>query len=379
MAKVVKSTQDDLLFIKVKAILVMGNDSSGAGNIHNIVVFPNNQEHMVIPSRFFNSLRSTIERVMSSHNNHDQKFTIDTALKDDDNLCDDFSSMGLSIAIGIESCLNNWKEAWENVWEEWCFTGEVKDSQGVIGEIGGARAKLESAIEVKKIRYIMIPSENRQEISNWIKKKQNINYEVTPLRNIGIKDTGKSPFFFSRLWALSTSNVFMWFALIICSLSVAYLPIRYLLWDNFQSLKQGDTHITINLPIKNPKKVRERLLNSGFPHDQIKDIPLLRLSERLVKANQTGSILFKNRDGVIEFEISNSRDLTLILGYICGGYIVLFAAILVIASLRKGGSNIVHNSFGINYNSIHLADMDKEIMFVDNIKQAESIVRYKIH
>ena len=378
MAKVVKSTQDDLLFIKVKAILVTGNDSSGAGNIHNIVVFPNNQEHMVIPSRFFNSLRSTIERVMSSHSDHDQKFTIDTALKDDDNLCDDFNSMGLSIAIGIESCLNDWNEVWEDVWEEWCFTGEVKDSQGVIGEIGGARAKLETAIEAKKIRYIMIPSENRQEITNWIKRKQNINYKVNPSRSIGIKDTGKSPYFFSRLWTLSTSNIFMWFALIIWSLSVAYLPIRYFLWDNFQSLKQGDTHITINLPVKNPKKVRERLLNSGFPHDQIKDIPLLRLSERLVETNKTGRVLFKNRDGVIEFEIINSRDLTLILSYICGGYIVLFVAILVIASLRKESGNIVHKSLSINYDSIHFADMDKEIMFVDNIKQAESIVKYKI-
>jgi hypothetical protein len=170
----------------------------------------------------------------------------------------------------------------------------------------------------------------------------------------------------------------MWFALIIWSLSVAYLPIRYFLWDNFQSLKQGDTHITINLPVKNPKKVRERLLNSGFPHDQIKDIPLLRLSERLVETNKTGRVLFKNRDGVIEFEIINSRDLTLILSYICGGYIVLFVAILVIASLRKESGNIVHKSLSINYDSIHFADMDKEIMFVDNIKQAESIVKYKI-
>ncbi|MBT3878625.1 MAG: hypothetical protein HOF76_06175 [Candidatus Scalindua sp.] len=315
---------------------------------------------------------------MSSHSDHDQKFTIDTALKDDDNLCDDFNSMGLSIAIGIESCLNDWNEVWEDVWEEWCFTGEVKDSQGVIGEIGGARAKLETAIEAKKIRYIMIPSENRQEITNWIKRKQNINYKVNPSRSIGIKDTGKSPYFFSRLWTLSTSNIFMWFALIIWSLSVAYLPIRYFLWDNFQSLKQGDTHITINLPVKNPKKVRERLLNSGFPHDQIKDIPLLRLSERLVETNKTGRVLFKNRDGVIEFEIINSRDLTLILSYICGGYIVLFVAILVIASLRKESGNIVHKSLSINYDSIHFADMDKEIMFVDNIKQAESIVKYKI-
>ena len=105
----------------------------------------------------------------------------------------------------------------------------------------------------------------------------------------------------------------------------------------------------------------------------------MRLSERLVKTNQTGKVLFKNRDGVIEFEISNSRDLSLILNYICSGYILLFAVILVIVSRRKESGNNAHNSLGINYYSIYLVDMDKEILFVDNIKQAVSIVKYKIN
>jgi len=379
MAKTVKPTKGDLFFIKVKAIVVTGSEGSGEGNMHNIVVFSNNREHMVIPSRFFNSLRSTVERVMSSINNHDQRFTIDTALKDDENLCDDFSSMGLSIAIGIEASLNEWKETWENAWEEWCFTGEVKDSQGVIGGIGGARAKLESTIEFNKIRYIMFPSENRQEIINWISKKEDLNYEENFSKNVSVRNAGKSQSFFGNLWSLSTRDTFLWFALIIWVLSIAYLPMRYLFWDNVQSLKRGDSHITINLPVKNPKTVRKRLLSSGFTLDQIKEIPLLRMSKRLTKINQTGRVLIINRNGDIEFEITNSRDLTLILGYICGVYIVLFSATLVLLALRRESVDIVPNSLDINYDSVRLIDKNREIIFVDNIKQAVSIVKSKIY
>ena len=379
MAKTVKPTKGDLFFIKVKAIVVTGSEGSGEGNMHNIVVFSNNREHMVIPSRFFNSLRSTVERVMSSINNHDQKFTIDTALKDDENLCDDFSSMGLSIAIGIEASLNDWKEAWESIWEEWCFTGEVKDSQGVIGGIGGARAKLESAIEVNKIRYIMLPSENRQEIINWISKKEDLNYEENFSKNVSVRNAGKSQSFFGNLWSLSTRDTFLWFALIIWVLSIAYLPMRYLFWDNVQSLRRGDSHITINLPVKNPKTVRKRLLDRGFPLDQVKEIPLVRLSKRLTKINQTGRVMIINRNGDIEFEITNSRDLTLILSYICGVYIVLFSATLVLLALRRESVDIVPNSLDINYDSVRLIDKNREIIFVDNIKQAVSIVESKIY
>ena len=378
MAKTVKPTKGDLFFIKVKAIVVTGSEGSGEGNMHNIVVFSNNREHMVIPSRFFNSLRSTIERVMSSINNHDQRFTIDTALKDDENLCDDFSSMGLSIAIGIEASLDDWKEAWENIWEEWCFTGEIKDSQGVIGGIGGASAKLESTIEVNKIRYIMIPSENRQEIINWINKKQDLNYEESSSKNASISNIGKSQSFFVRLWSLSTRDTFLWFALIIWVLSIAYLPIRFLFWDNVQSLRRGESHITINLPVKNHKTARKRLLSRGFTLDQIKEIPLLRMSKRLTKTKQTGQVLITNKNGDIEFEITNSRDLTLIISYICGVYIVIFSTVLVLLALEKGGSDIVRNSHDINYESVRLVDKDKEIIFVDNIEQAVFIVKHKL-
>jgi hypothetical protein len=287
--------------------------------------------------------------------------------------------MGLSIAIGIETSLNDWKETWENAWEEWCFTGEVKDSQGVIGGIGGARAKLESAIEVNKIRYIMLPSENRQEIVNWISKKEDLNYEENFSKNISVGNAGKSQSFFGRLWSLSTRDTFLWFALIIWALSIAYIPMRYLFWDNVQSLRRGDSHITINLPVKNPKTVRKRLLSRGFTLDQIKEIPLLRMSKRLTKINQTGRVMIINRNGDIEFEITNSRDLTLILSYICGVYIVLFSVTLVLLALRRESVDIVPNSLDINYDSVRLIEKNREIIFVDNIKQAVSIVESKIY
>lgn len=373
MARAVKSTQEDLLFIKVKAIMVAGDKDSRKGNIHNIVIFPNNQEHMVIPSRFFNSLRSTIERVMSSNNIHDQKFTIDTALNDEDNLCDDLSSLGLSIAIGIEACLNDWKEAWENVWEEWCFTGEVKDSQGVIGAIGGAKEKLESATDDERINYIMISSQNRQEVINWINKKEDINCEVNTSRNISIKDAGKSPSFFSRIWSLSTKNTFTWIALILWFLSITYTPIRHIFWDNVQSLSNGNSQVTINLPIKDPEKTRKKLLKNGFPEGLVQNVPFLRLS----KTTRVGNALTIYKSG--EFEIINLQDWTLISSYICGGYIALFAFVLVILATRENSDITKHNAVNINYDSVLLTNKNKEIMFVDNIKQAETIVEYKIH
>ena len=102
------------------------------------------------------------------------------------------------------------------------------------------------------------------------------------------------------------------------------------------------------------------------------------ISKRLTKTNQTGRILITDRNGDIEFEIANSRDLALILSYICGVYIVIFSAVIVLLALRKESTNIAHDSLGINYDSLCLVDKDKEIIFVDNIKQAASIVEFRI-
>ncbi len=378
MARAVKTTQDDLLFIKVKAIMVSGDNDSKTGSIHNILVFPNNQEHKVIPSRSFDSLRSTIERVMSSGSIHDRKFTIDTGLKDDDNLCNDLSSMGLSIAVGIETCLNGWKDAWENVWEVWCFTGELTYSQGEIGAIGGAREKLESATDDEKINYIMIPSQNRQEIINWIDKRGDINYKVNTAREISARQTDNSPSYFNRIWSLSTGNTLMWIALIIWFLSIAYLPVRYLLWDNVHIVNNGNLQSTISLPIRYPEKVREKLIKNGFPEGQINSIPFSSLTRK----DQIGSVLITDRKGTIEFEIINSQNWTLISSYICGGYIALFAIIIVVLAIGKKSGNtkgIKCNTVNMNYDSLLLTNINKEIMFVDNIKQAGTIVEHKIH
>ena len=378
MAGTVKKTQDDLLFIKVKAIMVSGNNDSRTGNIHNILVFLNNQEHKVIPTRSFDSLRSTIERVVSSHNTYNRKFTIDTGLKDDDNLCNDLSSMGLTIAVGIEASLNDWSGSWENVWEEWCFTGEVTDSQGEIGAIGGAREKIESATDDERIKYVMAPSQNRQEIINWIDKRQDINYEVKSSVAINTKHTDDSPSFFSRIWLMSTGNTLMWIALILWFLSIVYVPIRYMLWDNIQLSGYDNSRVIINMPIIYPDKVKSRLLKNGFPEDQVNNIPF----SRLIKTDQIGRVSIINRDGVVEFEIISSQDMTLVLCYVCGLYTVLFAVVLfILAAWQKRGitNKIKHNVVNLNYDSLVLTDRNKEIMFVDNLKQAGKIIESKLH
>ena len=105
---------------------------------------------------------------------------------------------------------------------------------------------------------------------------------------------------------------------------------------------------------------------------------MLRMSKRLTKTKQTGQVLITNKNGDIEFEITNSRDLTLIISYICGVYIVIFSTVLVLLALEKGGSDIVRNSHDINYESVRLVDKDKEIIFVDNIEQAVFIVKHKL-
>jgi len=286
--------------------------------------------------------------------------------------------MGLSIAVGIETCLNGWKDAWENVWEEWCFTGEVTNSQGEIGAIGGAREKLESATNDEKINYIMIPSQNRQEIINWIDKRKDFNYKVNPARKISTRQTENSPSIFSRIWSLSTGNTLMCIALILWFLSIAYLPIRYLLWDNVHTLNNGNLQATINLPIKDTEKVRKKLIKNGFPEGQINNIPFSSLSKR----GQIGSVLITDRNGTIEFEIINSQDWALISSYVCGGYIALFAIVIVILAAGKksvSAKSVKNSAVNINYDSLLMTNINKEIMFVDNIKQAETIVEHKIY
>lgn len=48
-------------------------------------------------------------------------------------------------------------------------------------------------------------------------------------------------------------------------------------------------------------------------------------------------------------------------------------------SLRANNGNTKPSPVNINYDSVFLTNKNKEIMFVDNIKQAETIVEYKIH
>ena len=64
---------------------------------------------------------------------------------------------------------------------------------------------------------------------------------------------------------------------------------------------------------------------------------------------------------------------------ICGGYIAVFAFILVILATRENSGNTKHSPGNINFNSVLFTNKNKEIMFVNNIKQAKAIVQHKIH
>jgi hypothetical protein len=48
-------------------------------------------------------------------------------------------------------------------------------------------------------------------------------------------------------------------------------------------------------------------------------------------------------------------------------------------ALRRENVDIVPNFMDINYDSVRLIDKNREIIFVDNIKQAVSIVKSKIY
>jgi hypothetical protein len=364
--------------LRVNAIMVMGNGDSGNGKVHHIVVSsnkvipPDKQEHMVIPFKFYKYLISTIQRVLASKNLETQNIIIDTRLKDDDNLCNDLSSLGLSIAIGIKGSLND-TEKWEGILKTWCFTGEVDAASGEIVRIGSVRAKLEAAYKTEGINNIMLPAGNRTETINWIKEHK-YEYKENILNDIKISDSTKRGFLLNRMWPLATRNILMWMVLILWCISIAYIPVRCILWDTIISWQTGIPQVSFSLPI-NSESVRKKLLNSGFSKGQV----IRFTTSSLAKTNLQQTVLVKNRDGVIEFEIVNPQDWTMLLNYLCGLFILSFIFLIFIATVRQKNCDNRDKTGNINYDSVLFAIKHKEIniVFVDSIKQAETIVEYK--
>ncbi len=245
--------------MRINALMVMGNGNSVSGKVHHIVISsnkvvpPNKQEHMVIPFKFYNNLMSTIQRILASKSLDTHNIIIDTRLKDDDNLCNDLSSLGLSIAIGIEGCLND-TEKWEGILKTWCFTGEVDAASGEIVRIGGLRAKLEAAYKTEGINNIMLPCGNKAETINWIKEQKG-EYKENIFNDIEISDIRKRGFILNRVWSLATRNTLMWMVLVLWFLSIAYIPVRCILWDTIISWKTGIPQASFSLPI-NSKNLR---------------------------------------------------------------------------------------------------------------------------
>ncbi len=364
--------------MRVNAIMVMGNGDSACGKVHHIVVSsnkvvpPNKQEHMVIPFKFYKYIISTIQRILASKNLDTHNIIIDTRLKDDDNLCNDLSSLGLSIAMGIEGCLND-TEKWEDILKAWCFTGEIDAASGEIVRIGSAKAKLEAACKAEGINNVMLPYGNRTETINWIKEHK-CEYKETILNDIKISDGTKRWFVLNRMWSLTTRNILMWMVLVLWCLSISYIPVRCILWDTIISWKTGIPQVSFSLPI-NSESVGRKLLNSGFSEDQVTGFT----TSSLAKANLKQTVLVKNMDGVIEFEIVNPQDWTMMLVYLCGLFILSFIIVIFRSAVGEKNCNHRDKTENINYDAVLISINKKEItiVFVDNIKQAETIVENK--
>ncbi|MCP4270136.1 MAG: hypothetical protein GY777_31945 [Candidatus Brocadiaceae bacterium] len=364
--------------MRVNAIMVTGNGVSACGKVHHIVVSsnrvvpPNKQEHMIIPFKFYKYIISTIQRILASKHHDPHNIIIDTRLKDDDILCNDLSSLGLSIAMGIEGCLND-TEKWEGILKTWCFTGEIDAASGEIVSIGSAKAKLEAASKTEGINNIMLPSGNRTETINWIKEHK-CEYKETILNDIKISDSTERGFVLNKMWSLATRNILMWMVLVLWFLSISYVPVRCLLWDAIISWKTGIPQVSFSLPI-NSESVGRKLLNSGFSEGQVTGFT----TSSLAGANLKQTVLVKNRDGVIEFEIVNPQDWTMILVYLCGVFILSFVIVIFRAAVVKKNCEHRDKTENINYDAALLSINKKEItiVFVDNIKQAERVIEYK--
>jgi hypothetical protein len=375
MAGIIRSSEGDIL-LKVNAIMVMGSGDSANGKVHHIIVSsdeivpPCKQEHMVIPFKLHNYIISTIQRILTSKGLNTYNITIDTRLKDGDNLCNDLNSLGLSIAIGIESSLDNTGK-WQDVLKKWCFTGEVDASSGDIVRIGGAKAKLESASRTEGISNIMMPSGNRDETINWIRDK---GYDCREKMSSDAKvvENTNTPFVFKRLWSMATRNVLLWTALVFWFLSIIYIPIRFTLWDSVMSWKTGIPQVTVYVPVQDRERLGRRLINSGFAGEQVQKF----VSSTLAESNLEQPVLVRNINGVIEFEIVNSQDWTMLSTYLCGAYILSFVIVIVIPSLGYVGNRSREKIESINYDAILLSLDNKviEVAFVDNIREAEIVV-----
>jgi hypothetical protein len=377
MAGIDRTSEGNIL-LKVNAIMVMGSGDSANGKVHHIIVSSDEivpsgkQEHMVIPFKLHNNIISTIQRILTSKGLNTHNITIDTRLKDGDNLCNDLSSLGLSIAIGIESSLDSTGK-WQDALKKWCFTGEVDASSGDIVRIGGAKAKLESASRTESITNIMLPSGNRDETISWISAK-GYDYREKTSSDVKVIESINTPSVLRRMWSLATKNLLLWTALVFWCLSIIYIPIRFTLWDSVMSWKSGAPQVTVSVPVQDRERLGRSLINSGFAEEQVQKF----VSSTLAGSNLDQTVLVKNINGVIEFEIVNSQDWTMLSTYLCGVYILSFIVVIVVPSLGQRDNRSREKTESINHDAILLSldNREIEISFVDNIRQAETVVEY---
>jgi hypothetical protein len=126
------------------------------------------------------------------------------------------------------------------------------------------------------------------------------------------------------------------------------------------------------VPVQDRERLGRRLINSGFAGEQVQKF----VSSTLAESNLEQPVLVRNINGVIEFEIVNSQDWTMLSTYLCGAYILSFVIVIVIPSLGYVGNRSREKIESINYDAILLSLDNKviEVAFVDNIREAEIVV-----
>lgn len=370
MAGIITTTPGDIC-VKINALMVGGNAQNKRGTIHHIII-SRTEDNNVIPKKYFDELEEMTQRILTSRNDEKSRFTIDTRLKNED-IVNDLNSMGLPIAIGICLCLDKQKNFWETKLKTWCFTGQIGDIEGNIVKIGDGIEKVKAVIDDGIIRFAVFPINNRLEMENWL-KKENYEYFEQSDEKENILGKGKTPSFSGRLWrCFFKKSSYAKIALLFWIISIVYVPIRFYFWESLLSRENNTNCVYLQLPIKDINRTKNVLVKKGFSEKLLNG----NILTSLMKAQAGTKALLVDKNGELELEIVSSSDGTMILAFTCIAYIGIFTSVVFAFTLVHKNSESKFISKKYPYTSIHLANLNKEIIFVGNIKEIEKIITSK--
>ncbi len=370
------------MLTSINTIVVRGSGSEKSAKIHFIQLSPikSGTKDFIFPSlgeKEIKRLTDTISKIRGMKAKDQLYIRIDLNIDKDpfshyQEFLTDLRSLELSIGIAIHIC-DDANNNWHNKWQEWCFSGVIHNLDCTVGKVDSINVKINAALIHEKIRFIMVPYDNKQEVINWAKERK-LKYKEILNNNLPNTPDEKSVPLLKKIVQLTTRHTLARIALILWFLSLSYIPIRYLYWNSLLSWKAGAPRVTIQLPTANVEEIKNLLLKNGFPEAPVNSSPI----SRLTKINQKGKASITLRgEKFIEFEIIDQNDLSFKACYFCAAYAVIFACSVVIFSLNK--RNLCKNdSKKAQFHSIVIPDSNKEIFFVKNLKEAETIVKERL-